>query len=67
MKRLKWAILRATALGIGLAIGRLIIEYFLEPHPSNQVLINIILAFAIGFLLGLPLWYARFTGNKKET
>ena len=67
MKRARWVMLRAIASGLGLATGRLIVEYFLEPHSSNQVLINITIAFAVGFLIGLPFWYMRFPGNKKET
>ncbi len=61
------AMSRAFASGLGLAIGRIIIEYWLEPHPSDQVFINVIISFCGGFLLGLPFWYMRFLGNKKET
>lgn len=67
MNRSRWAMIRATASGLGLALGRVIIEYCLEPRPSEQVITNIILAFATGFLMLLPFWYMRFPGNKKET
>ena len=67
MNRSIWAMSRATALGLGLAMGRIIVEYILKPHPSDQVITNITISFCVGFLMGLPLWYMRFPGNKKET
>lgn len=66
MSRSRWAMTRAATLGLGLVFGRLIIEYILMPHPSDKVLTNVTIAFCTGFLIGLPLWYARFPMNKKE-
>ena len=66
MRQLKWAFLRAIAMGLGLAIGRIIIDFFLEPHPFNTALISISIAFAVGFVIVFPCSHIRFPGNKKE-
>lgn len=67
MKRSMWAMSRATASGLGLALGRVIVEVFFESHSFNSALLYITMAFGTGFIILLPFWYMRFPGNKNET
>jgi hypothetical protein len=63
MNRIKWTITRSFATGLGLGIGRILVDCVFEPRPFTIAFRNFTFAFFVGFVISFLLYlfsYQRF-------
>ena len=59
-------ILQACLTGLGVATGRLIVDLWIEPQPTHEVLQFAVIAFCVGFLGSIPIGMIGKAFKKKE-